>query len=229
MPDQPIHKKHGNLFARELEGILVRYNLSLSQLEDRAGIRREKVQRLLQSLQKPNMFPILNVSEMEMVRVRVGLDPWDLVHLRAAMLATSIEKTLMVSMQPDEALLVAEQTFPIILIALQKQSGRLRGTSATRGDPDSSPAEDDEIAGFFDNIWQIIDEAEMELQLSSNVYAHPLRVEYARSALAHFTDGHTRLVAAARRMQNFQLWQGCEAACQQGLAAANKHLEELGE
>ena len=59
--------KRWNIFARELEDILASRGLRLGHLDDRAGIHREKVRRLRQSLLRPKSFPVLNPSEMEAV------------------------------------------------------------------------------------------------------------------------------------------------------------------
>jgi len=55
--------KRWNIFAAELEDILASRGVSLSLLDVRASVHREKVRRLSQSLLKPKSFPILTGSE----------------------------------------------------------------------------------------------------------------------------------------------------------------------
>ena len=64
MADQ---EKRWNLFARELEDILATRHLGIGHLDDRAGIHREKIRRLIQSLGRPKSFPMLNAEEMEQI------------------------------------------------------------------------------------------------------------------------------------------------------------------
>src|SRR5690242_17036365 len=112
MTEQMGLVKRWNLFARELEDILATYNLGLGHLEDRVGIHREKVRRLILSLRRPKSFPILNTEEIDLLVQKLPLVAEEVLRLRAAILVTSIEKALMDSINQDAALLVAEQTFP---------------------------------------------------------------------------------------------------------------------
>src|SRR5690242_18013470 len=107
MDDQSASGKRWNLFARELADILAVNHLGLGHLDDRAGIHREKVRRLIQSLSAPKSFPVLNAEEMELVIQKFQLGDEDVLRLRAALLATSIEKTLMDRINQDDALLAA--------------------------------------------------------------------------------------------------------------------------
>jgi len=124
--------KRWNLFARELEDILATRNLGLGHLDDRAGIHREKVRRLIQSLRVPKSFPVLNTEEIHYIIEEFAFSENDVLRLRAAVLATSIEKTLMDRINQDDALLAAEQLFPVIFKALQEQVGGISGLGTIR-------------------------------------------------------------------------------------------------
>src|SRR6266851_8175955 len=119
MMKQNTFIKRWNLFARELEDILARRRLRLEQLGDQIAIIPEKVRRLSQSLLKPKLFPVLNDDELIQVTQAYGLSPIEVTRLRAAILASSIEKMLMERINQDDALLAAEQLFPTIFNALQ--------------------------------------------------------------------------------------------------------------
>ena len=122
MSEQMEPVKRWNLFARELEDILAAYNLGLGHLDDRVGIHREKVRRLIQSLRVPKSFSILNTEEMDLLVQTLQLGNEEVLRLRTALLATAIERTLMDRINPDDALLAAEQTFPLLLNALHEQT-----------------------------------------------------------------------------------------------------------
>ena len=94
MATQDTSMKRWNIFAAELEDMLASRGVNLSLLDNRASIHREKVRRLRQSLLKPKSFPILSTDEMDKVIRVFGLNDTEVLRLRAAMLATSIEKML---------------------------------------------------------------------------------------------------------------------------------------
>lgn len=125
---------HGgwNLFARVLQEILVAHGLGLGHLDDRAHIHPEKVRRLQRSLRVPKNFPVLTIEEMEEVAHVFKLDWQEQIRLRAAVLATSIEATLMDRINQDDALKAAEQILPIIQRSLQEHEGELGGLAVAR-------------------------------------------------------------------------------------------------
>ena len=106
--NEPV-KRRWNLFARELEDILTNHSLRLGQLDDRAGIHREKVRRLQKSLKVPKSFPTLNPSEMDVVIESCFLTENEVFRLRAAIIATSVEAMLMDRINQDDALKAAER------------------------------------------------------------------------------------------------------------------------
>jgi hypothetical protein len=227
MADQTSSAKRWNLFARELENILATHHLGLGHLDDRAGIHREKVRRLIQSLSSPKSFPVLNVEEMEQVIRVLQFNEEEVLHLRAALLATSIEKTLMDRIEQDDALLASEQVFPIILKALQEQLNGVSGLGVVKKG-DGEPGTD--YAGkLLDSVWQAIDTADMALHMSYRVYEHTERVEKARYAHTRFTEALAELEEVADRLRTLPIWQYCDDTAQKGLAAASERLEDLGE
>src|ERR1039457_4814831 len=85
-----------NIFARELEDILATRGLKLGHLDDRGVVfHREKVRRLQQSLKSPQHLTTLNPDEMERLTVIMQLTALEQKQLRAALLATAVEMTLM--------------------------------------------------------------------------------------------------------------------------------------
>ena len=53
-------ERYWNLFARELEAVLVVHHQSLSAFDPRLGIAEEKARRLQQSLLTPGSLPVLS-------------------------------------------------------------------------------------------------------------------------------------------------------------------------
>jgi hypothetical protein len=217
-----------NLFARTLEDILAAYNLGLEQLSDRAGIDSEKVRRLVQSLRTPKSFPVLNTEEMDLVIRTLQLGDEEVLQLRAALLATSIEKMLIDRINQDDALLVAEQSLPLILKALREQVSGITGLGGVRGG-DGGSDEDDALDTLLEWTRQLVDKAEMALHMSRHVNAHGERVERAREARTHYEEALAELEEADNHIRALRVWQNCYKTVQKGLATANERLEDLGE
>jgi hypothetical protein len=125
MTDRDSSGTRWNLFARELENILNARGLSMSQLE-KAGIPHEKVRRMIKSLQVPKVFPIFTAEEMALIEYNFRLDDEDMLRLQAALLATSIQKTLAYRMSEYNALAAAAQTFPLIIQGLREEEQKRR-------------------------------------------------------------------------------------------------------
>src|SRR5436305_5072632 len=103
MASQGIPVKRWNLFARELETILATRNIDLDHLDEHSSVSRETVLRLSQSLRSAESFPILDVDEMESVVQSLRLSEEEVIRLRAAILATCIERMLMERINQDSA------------------------------------------------------------------------------------------------------------------------------
>lgn len=227
MTDQKPSERHWNLFARELENILVAHKLNMSQLESDIGISLEKARRLIQSLRIPQNLPVLNPQEMKLVEQKLQLSHEERLRLRASLLATSIQKPLIYGISREGALLVAEQAFPVILQTLGEQVQGLVTHDTTRWG-DGGPIADDDDA-FFDSPWQNIDDADLALQLSFGIDAHAESVGKARSAYTSFEQASMDLEDADDDIRALHLWQDSYQTAQRGLNAASKRLEDLGE
>lgn len=215
-----------NIFARELEKVLEIHQLSMSQLASDIGIADEKVRRLTQSLHAPDSLPVLNIEEMRLVEEKLQLDYESKRSLRVGLLATSIQSMFMKHKERDDAALIAEQVFPLLLQALQQQA---KGISTRIKQGDDSPLADDEFDLFFESLLQTIDDAERELQSSYEAGVRNERVARARSAYIYFQQVATASEKANNDLHARKLWQYCYNASQRGLAAVSKRLKELGE
>jgi hypothetical protein len=132
MKQHPGEMKRWNLFARELEDLLYKHGYDLNDLTREAGLHPEKVRRLKQYLALPK-FHILNPEELEQVSMSFAFTGEEQLRLRAAILATAVEETLMNRIDPENALRAAEEIFPLLVEALKHRYGRLSGLAATRG------------------------------------------------------------------------------------------------
>ncbi len=226
MTDRDSSGTRWNLFARELEDILNARGLSMSQLEQ-AGIHHEKVRRMIQSLQVPKIFPIFTAEELALIEYRFRLDDEDMLHLQAALLATSIQKTLVHRMNQDDALSAAEQILPLIIQGLLEQGQNSRVNDVLRSGA-SEPIADDEFEAFFDTIWQNIDDAEMSMQLSYGIGSQSEGIEKAHAAQVSFELAAIKLKRANTNIHALTLWQNCYTTSQQGIMDAKRRLEDLG-
>ncbi len=203
-----------NLFASVLQEILAAHGLGLGHLDDRANIHREKVRRLQLSLKVPKSFPVLNIDEMEQVITVFQLNRNEKTRLRAAILATSIEETLMDRINPEDALKAAEQIFGIIEQALLEHAHDLVGIGAIKGGTMSALA--------------AIDHATLALHLSRNADSQVERVERAHQARDSFTLALAELDKATPDLKVNDAWQVWHDEAQNGLTTAQSRLASLG-
>jgi hypothetical protein len=216
-----------NLFASVLQEILAVHGLGLGHLDDRANIHREKVRRLQRSLKVPKSFPVLNIDEMEQVITTFGLNRKEKIRLRAAVLATSIEETLMDRISPDDALKAAEQILGIIEQALQEHAHDLAGIGAVKGGS-IMMSEESEIDRKLGNALTAIDHATIALHLSRNADSQVERVECAQQARASFIAALAELDKAAPILKANDAWLVWHDEAQNGLTAAQNRLVSLG-
>ena len=226
--DNPSERRW-NIFARELETILAAHSLNMEQLESEVGISHQKVHRLIQSLSLPKSLPVLNPNEVKLLEQKLRLSYEEMLHLRASVLVTSIQRTLMDRLPQKNVLLVTEQIFPTILEALKKHAQEFIVHDPTKLGDGTQPRADDQFEHFFDSTWQTLDDAEMALQLSYNVIDIDTRVEMAHSAQTYFERASEKLEGAGEDIQALQTWQDCYTTSQFGLETANKRLKALGE
>jgi hypothetical protein len=220
-----------NIFARELEAVLNAHNMRLGQLDDRLGIHQEKVRRLRQSLDTPEHFPVLNPKELELVEQKLKLSDEEKVHLRAAVLATYIERGLMDRIGRADALLAAEQIFPTIRDALLKElfpntntTGE-SGLGAVRADDDE--AEDNDV--IWISVWDALEAADHAMHRSYNVSSHKERVEQARYAYANYEEALEELESLESHIQSLLAWKNWHDEANRGLASVQARLGDLGE
>ena len=216
-----------NLFARELEDLLLSRQLGLGHLDDRAGIHREKVRRLRRSLQVPKSLPVLNPEEMDAVIYAFELREEEVLRLHAALLATAIEEMLIDRIDQEAALQAAEQILPVIVQTLQENT--LLAMRAIRGRvlmPYESEAS--EIDQELEVALRAIEHATLALHLSRNGDALFERVEHARQARDNFALALHELEEAPEPMKATDAWKMWFAEAQKGVATAEKRLHSLG-
>jgi hypothetical protein len=216
-----------NLFARVLQEILETHGLGLGHLDDRANIHREKVRRLKLSLKVPKSFPVLNIDEMEQVITTFRLDRQEKIRLRAAVLATSIEETLMDRIHPLDALKAAEQILGIIEHALHEHAHDLVGIGVMKGGS-IMMSDESEIDRKLGNALTAIDHATIALHLSRNADSQVERVECAHQARASFMAALAELDKATPILKISDAWLVWHNEAQNGLTAAQSRLASLG-
>lgn len=228
MTDQAQSSKRWNLFARELEDILADHHYTLGQLDDQAGIHREKVRRLKQSLGLPKNFPVLNSEEMAAISEKLQLSDTEIMRLRAAVLATAIERVLMDRISPSDALAAAEHMLPLISRAMQEQVNSITGMGAIRRE-DTISSDYDESDLALEAAIEAIDKGTIALHLSYNVSSHTERVERAQEARYHFEAAQAELDEVDDDIRQLAAWKYCNQEAQSRLAEADQRLEDLGE
>lgn len=226
MNDHEMPRGGWNLFARVLQEILAAHGVGLGHLDDRAHIHREKVRRLQRSLKIAKSFPVLNIDEMEEVIAVFGLNRAEKIRLRAALLATSIEETLMDRIHPQDALRAAEQILGIIELALQEHAHELAGIGAVKGGATLSG--EDEIDRKLGSALSAIDHATLALHLSRNADSQTERIERAQQAYTGFTLALNELNNATPALKGGDAWQVWHAEAQKGMLAAQQRLKLLG-
>ncbi len=215
-----------NLFARVLQDILSEHGLGLGHLDDRTSIHPEKVRRLQRSLKIPKSFPVLNIDEMEQVIAVFQLKRQEKTRLRAALLATSIEETLMDRINSEDALRAAEQILAIIEQALEEHIHDLVGIGAIKGE--SGMSGESEIDRKLGSALAAIDHATLALHLSRNADAQAERVERAQQAHDGFTLAIAELDKATPSLKANDAWHVWHKEAQNGLTAAQSRLASLG-
>jgi|SRR5450755_1882238 hypothetical protein len=218
----------GNLFALKLEEILAAHGQKLSQLNPRLGISADKARRLQQSLQEAKSLPVLGPEELERLELELPLSSKEWVQLRAALLATAIERMLMDRIGHDKALQAAEQIVLLIDEALQEQLQEISGPGINRI-PDGEASEDIEADLTWEAVYHALDSATMALQLSYYVSSYGERVKRLREAQGNFQDALNELNNLDEGIKSLSLWQDYIAETHQGLHSIAERLEDLGE
>lgn len=215
-----------NIFAQELETILASRGLGLGHLDDRAGIHSAKVYRLKHSLIHSGSTPVLNVEEMDDVVSAFTLNYDEVIHLRAALLAASVQNMLSKRIDPSNALLAAKQVLPYVSAALYKSQGSLNGLSQMKGMSTNNSNEHD-IEYAFGSAWDAIDDGTILLHLSHNVLSLRRSVSYAEQAFAAFETAIQELEDISDDIQATEEWDVWYKDAQAGLESAKKRLHSL--
>jgi hypothetical protein len=175
-----------NIFARELENILAAHGLRLSQLDDRGIVlHREKVRRLQQSLRSPGHLTTLNPEEMGRLTEIVQLTDLEQTRLRAALLATAVEMTLLDRVDPQTALMASDDVFNILFAAMKAQPDMVMTTGVKGGamiDESNTGAD----TGYIQAL-DLIDRATLAVHVSRNAVSLQAQVAHARDAFDVFT------------------------------------------
>jgi hypothetical protein len=215
-----------NIFARELEDVLADHGLRLSQLDDRAFIHREKVRRLRKSLKSSKSFPVLNPTEMDEAQVSIPLDDYEVLRLRSAIIAASIQEMLVERINPENAYVAVEQIFPTIMMAMENYKDVARGLSTMRNDTPGAP-EETEGEQALEPALLAIDRATKALHLGRDGATRPERLERLQQAAKGFESAQMLLSALADQIKSSEEWHFWSAEVQKGLVVVNQHLQEL--
>lgn len=215
-----------NIFARELERVLDDHDLRLGQLDDRGVVlQREKVRRLQHSLRSPAHFPTLNPEEVERLFTIVELTSDEQARIRAALLATAVERILMDRLDPPTALMAADDVFNILYAALRAQPvGVLAGIKG------GSPADEADETGdtAYEEALDLIDRATLALHLSREAKTPEARKTHAEEAAETFTRAKRLLQTAQLPAHESDEWRGWDQEVAAGLASANALLAQPG-
>jgi hypothetical protein len=182
MISQTTKHKRWNIFVRELEDLLQKHERDLNDLINEAGLHPEKVRRLKQSLIAPR-FHLLSPEDLEQVTMTFHLTGEEQLRLRAAILATAVEETLMNRIDADNAMRAAEEIFPILVKALQKRLGQQRGLAATRKQAMTEETTNDVLEPTLERF----DQAILALHLSLQGKISTEQIEQAIKARNGFT------------------------------------------
>ena len=207
--------KRWNIFARELEDILVSRGLRLGHLDDRAGIHREKVRRLRQSLPRPRSFPVLNPAEMEAVTQAFQLKTFEVLHLRAAILTAAVEELLMERIDPESALLAADQILSMLSRALSNNYNRIAALDAIRGE--QNDPEETDLDRAVEGALLAIDRATKSRYLGMTAAPESEAQIYTQQAHVQFEAALAMLGQAPEEVKAGEDWQVWYDEVQQGL------------
>jgi hypothetical protein len=220
-------KKRWNIFARELEDILADHGLRLGQLDDRAFIHREKVRRLRKSLERSKSFPVLNPTEMDEVIDSIQLDNYEVLRLRSAIIAASIQEMLFERIDAENAYIAVEQIFPTIMMAMENHKDEIRGLSTMRND---TPLSHEETEGerALEPALLAIDRATKALHLGRDGETRSERLERLQQAATGFGTAQMLLSMLDDQIKISEEWQFWSTEAQNGLVVVNQNLKELG-
>ncbi|GCE22523.1 hypothetical protein [Dictyobacter kobayashii] len=223
MTQKNAEPRRWNLFARELEDLLRKRGCNLNDLMHEGLLHREKVRRLKQSLVVPR-FHLLSPEDLDLVVETFQVTGDEHLRLRAAILATAVEETLMDRIDAENALQAAEEIFPLLLTALQQRFKQQRGLAATRKALITDEVTTDDV---LDPLLQRFDHALLALHLSRQGKMEAERIAQARIARDRFLLVLAELEALCATdpsMGQDEAWQIWHQETRKGLAAAEEIL-----
>jgi len=224
----PLQPRRWNLFARELEDVLAAHKVGLSQLFHRTTFNPAIVARLRQSLiQKyPKHFPILTREQLEEVITCFQLNEEEQIRLRAAILATGVERILMDRLDPDNALLATDQIFPVILNAMRTLPLEIGGLGVLRKGEETDDDQNGEDT-TFDLIFDALDRASLALHMSFETASSQERILRARQAYEGFLVALHELESLPATSKMTEEWQVWYQEVQQGIVESQQRLDLL--
>ena len=122
-----------NMFARVLDEIMATRGKSIGHIDDHTTIHRQKVARVQRSLLDPGRIHMLNPNELDQVITAFALTSDEALRLRAAVVAASIQKTLLDRISPQDARQAADELYPTVLDAMRQRARQSRGVGSIRG------------------------------------------------------------------------------------------------
>jgi hypothetical protein len=231
----PEERVRWNLFARELEDILATHHLKVVDLYA-AGIYREVVRRLRHSLRRPGTFPLLNPDELARVRVYCSLSPQEVWRLRAAVVATAVQRVLYGRIAPSDALRAADELLPLLVGAVE--SGYVaavwRHDDAEEAEvQDGAELESDlvlpvELLGAAAEISEALDAGALALHLSRLSHLQSERIRLAHEARLAFTAARTALTERGEPLTASDVGGHWAEEAMRGLEATSEQLYRLG-
>lgn len=221
-------KAQWNIFARELEKILNQHGLTITRLDDLKVVTHPmKVKRLKASLSSPKSLTILNPEEMQRLQEILALEEPEIMTLRAALLATTVERTLMDRTDPYLALMAANDVYRLLHQALINDPASFLAAATKQGVMNS---EDDMLGDtLFEDALDLIDRASLSMHLSQESATLQVKVTHAREAY----DAYTRALDYLRRsrvpIHEDEDWRECEAESLHGQEQARAIVHQGGE
>ncbi len=225
------HSTGWNLFARELQTILQEHGADLGKLDNRAAIHPEKVRRLQHSLSIPKRFPTLSPADLDDVIQAFQLSRDDTLRLRAAVLATAVQRILMDRVVADEATRAAEYIYGVVLSSLRSEAESLsgvRGSASKEYLMSDDNTENAELDAALEALLDAIDRGTLALHLSHDAASQDERIERLREAVAAFELAVETLSNLDREIQLSPSWRHWRAEAERGASTAQSDLADLG-
>jgi hypothetical protein len=213
-----------NLFARELVQILAAHGLKLEQLADLVDIQPISIQRLQKSLSDPAFAPILSPDELELLVSALLITGTEQRRLKAALLATAIQRLLKSQLGLSSARQIVGQIYPLLLDTSMKVDLEFLGAEE-RGDHDAS--EDVEADMAWSAIWEAMDAADLALQLSNGLVSYSEQRRKVQEARSHLEEALAELEGLNKAIRSLPIWRTSHQRASKELKAVDSRLKAL--